>query len=153
MKKRFSKIVAVIAILMVLASAYAQGTISTTVVMRVSRMTQNAVVDAGEDLSMEVNIDGVVPAAYQWYFNNTAIEGADQKVYNIVNAQAEDAGTYRMDAFDAEGNMVVSMDIAARVIDDTVPQSGDNSIHAGYALAGMLVCACAVMILRRRIAA
>ena len=153
MKKRFAKIVAVIAVLMLLATACAQGTISTTVVMRVSRMTQNAVVDAGEDLSMEVNIDGIVPAGYQWYFNGTAIEGADQKVYNIVNAQVEDAGTYRMDAFDADGNMVVSMDIAARVIDDVVPQSGDNSVHAGYALAGMLVCACAVLFLRRRVTA
>ena len=42
-------------------------------------MTQNAVVDAGEDLSMEVNIEGVEPASYQWYFENTPIAGANQK--------------------------------------------------------------------------
>lgn len=151
MKMRFAKIIAVISVLMMLTAAYAQSTISTTVVMRVSRMTQRAVVDAGEDLSMEVNIEGVKPESYQWYFNGTAIDGADQKVYNIVNAQVEDAGTYRMDAYDAEGNMVVSMDIAARVIDDTVPQSGDSTMHAGIALMAMAACAAAVVVLRRKV--
>jgi len=150
---RFAKIFAVIVALMVLASACAQEMISTTVVMRVSRMTQNAVVDAGEDLSMEVNIEGVESAGYQWYFNGEAIEGANQKVYNIVNAQTEDTGVYRMDAFDAEGNMVVSMDISARVIDDTVPQSGDSSVHVGFALAGMAVCTVIALALRRRVTA
>lgn len=150
---RFAKIIAVIVALLMFSCAYAQNTISTTVVMRVSRMTQSAVVDAGEDLSMEVNIDGVKPAKYQWYFNGTAIEGADQKVYNIVNAQVENAGTYRMDAFDADGNMVVSMDIAARVIDDSVPQAGDNSIPVAFALMGMAVCAAAVLVLRRKVTA
>lgn len=148
---RFAKIIAVIAALMMLATAYAQSTISTTVVMRVSRMTQNAVVDAGEDLSMEVNIEGVEAEKYQWYFNGSAIEGADQKVYNIVNAQVEDAGTYRMDAFDAEGNMLVSMDIAARVIDGAVPQSGDSSMPVGIALVGMVICAATAVILRRKV--
>jgi len=156
--RRFSfiKVATVLVAMMMLVSAcaYAQSTISTTVVMRVSRMTQNAVVDAGEDLSMEVNIDGVEPAAYQWYFNDAAIEGANQKVYNIVNAAVEDAGTYRLDAFDADGRMVVSMDIAARVVDDVVPQSGDGSMSAGMALAGMMLCAGAAVILwRRRVAA
>ena len=154
--RRFIKIAAVLAAMMMLVSAcaYAQSTISTTVVMRVSRMTQNAVVDAGEDLSMEVNIDGVEPTAYQWYFNDAAIDGANQKVYNIVNAAVEDAGTYRLDAFDADGRMVVSMDIAARVVDDIVPQSGDGSMPVGMAFAGMAVCAAmAAVIWRRRVAA
>ena len=45
--------VAVLMALVLLAgSAFAEGVISTTVVMRVSRITQDAVVDAGEDLSM-----------------------------------------------------------------------------------------------------
>ena len=117
-------------------------------------MTQNAVVDAGEDLSMEVNIDGVVPASYQWYFNDAPIDGANQKVYSIVNAQAEDAGVYRMDAFDAEGRMVVSMDISARVIDKTVPKSGDASLPVEYALGAMGAAAAGlVLAMRRRTAA
>lgn len=153
MKKRLMKLITLMLAMMMLTGAQAQSTISTTVVMRVSRMTQSAVVDVGEDLSMEVNIGGVTPAQYQWYFNGTAIEGADQKVYNIVNATVEDAGTYRMDAFDENGNMVVSMDIAARVIDDTVPQSGDRSMPVGFALATMAACAALVAVLRRRVCA
>ena len=54
-------------------------------------------------------------------------------MYSIVNAQVEDSGLYRMDAFDENGAMVVSMDISARVIDATVPKSGDGSMSMGMA--------------------
>ena len=130
------RIAAWVAVMALLLGAYAlaDSVISTSVVMRVSHMTQNAVVDAGEDLSMEVNIDGVVPASYQWFFEDAAIEGANQKVYNIINAQVEDSGVYRMEAFDADGRMLVSMDISARVIGQDVPQSGDASMPVGVAV-------------------
>lgn len=113
--------------LAVLAGALAEG-ISTTVVMRVSRMTRSAIVNVGEDLSLEVNVDGVVPASYQWYFEDIAIPGANQRVYNIVNAQVEDSGVYRLEAFGDDGRMLVSMEISARVIDNTIPKSGDASL-------------------------
>ena len=57
----------------------------------------------GEDLSMEVNVEGVSPTSYQWYFEGVPIAGADQRVYNIVDATVEDAGVYRLDAFDGGG--------------------------------------------------
>ena len=87
MNRVLGRLAALVMAVMLLASvcAYGEGPISTTVVMRVSRMTQNAVVKAGEDLSIEVGIDGVEPAQYQWYFNDVPIEGASQKVFNIVN--------------------------------------------------------------------
>jgi len=146
------KIVGVIAVLVLLVSAcaLAEGVISTSVVMRVSRMTQNAVVDVGEDLSMEVNIDGVTPTSYQWFFEGEAIAGADQRVYSIVNAQVEDSGVYRLDAFDENGSMVVSMDISARVIDNTVPKSGDGSMPMGVAAAMFVAAAVALAIVFRR---
>ena len=153
MKRRLTKLAAILMIVLCTFSmcASAQESIRTTVVMRVSRMTQNAVVDVGEDLTIEVNIDGVTPDTYQWYFNEQPIDGADQKVLNIVNAQPENTGLYRLDAFDANGAMVVSMDIAARVVDKAeVPQSGDHSMPAGYALAGMAVCAAALAYALRR---
>jgi len=111
MKKYIKKICVLLAVLMLVMGAFAvaEGVISTTVVMRVSRMTQNAVVNAGEDLSMEINIDGVTPASYQWYYEGQEIAGANQKVYSIVNAQVEDSGVYRMDAFDADGSMPVGV--------------------------------------------
>ena len=155
MRIRVLKIVALMLLVLSLTvPAVAEQMISTTLVMRVSRMTQNAVVDAGEDLSMEVNIDGVTPASYQWYFNDVAINGANQKVYIIVNAAVEDTGIYRMDAFDANGRMLVSMDISARVVDKTVPKSGDASLPLEAALGAMGIAAIALMAaLRRRAAA
>ena len=138
MKKWTMRIVAVLTMLCFFASAsLAEGVLSTTVVMRVSRMPQDAIVHVGEDLSMEVLIDGVTASSYQWYFNDQPISGANQRVYNIVNAQVDDAGTYRLDAFGEDGRMVLSMDIAARVIDDTVPKSGDPLPGMGAALAVM----------------
>ena len=150
MNRRFAKIMALLVALLFVACAFAEGTVSTTVLMRVSRMTQNAVVNAGEDLSIEVSIDGVNPTRYQWYFNDAPIEGADQKVYNIVDAQPEDTGVYRLDAFDDAGSMLVSMDIVARVVDDTVPQSGDGSMPVGFAFAGFAVCGALLAVLIRR---
>lgn len=152
MNRKIKKVIAILAVLVMLLSAYAlaDGVISTQVVMRVSHMTQSAVVDAGEDLSMEINIDGVSPASYQWYFEGKAIDGANQKVYSIVNAQVEDSGVYRMDAFDAEGKMLVSMDISARVIDNSVPKSGDSSMPVGFAVAGFAAAALALAVVFRR---
>ena len=140
------------ALLLMLGSAVAEGVISTTVVMRVSHLTQDAVVDAGEDLSMEVNSDGVSPASYQWYFEGAPISGADQRVYNIVNAAVEDSGVYRMDAFDENGDMLLSMEIAARVIDDTVPKSGDSSLPVGAAFAVLAAASVALFVKLRRAA-
>ena len=156
MKKCLARLAVALVAIMLFASvcALADGTISTTVLMRVSRMTQNAVVNAGEDLSIEVSIDGVEPASYQWYFNDAPIEGANQKVYNIVNAQPEHTGVYRMDAFDENGAMLVSMDVSARVLEDEVPQAGDESLPVGMAMAGIAVCGAllAVLLRKRRMA-
>ena len=148
-RKWLAVLLAVLA-LAVSACAAAEGAISTTVVMRVSKMTQSAVVNAGEDLSMEVNIDGVAPSAYQWYYEDQLIPGATQKAYSIVNAQVEDSGVYRMDAFDADGRMLVSMDICARVIDDTIPQSGDASLPVGAAVAAFVLAAAVLALTLRR---
>lgn len=152
MNRVLARAAAIVLAVMLLASvcALAEGTISTTVLMRVSRMTQNAVVNAGEDLTIEVGIDGVEPAEYQWYFNDAPIEGANQKVYNIVNAQPENTGVYRMDAFDADGAMLVSMDVSARVLEDEVPQAGDGSLPVGFAVAGLALCGTLLAVLLRR---
>ena len=148
--RTLSLIAALVMALTAFSMAFAQEAISTTVTMRVSHLTQSAVVNAGEDLSIEVAIDGVTPDSFQWYFNDRPIEGADQKVLNIVNATPENAGIYRMDAFNEAGDMVVSMDIAARVVDNAVPQAGDDSVPVGAAMGGMAVCAAALIVLLRR---
>lgn len=130
--------------------AVAENRITTTVVMRVSRMTQNAVVNAGEDLSMEIDISGVEPESYRWYKDGAPIANADQKVYVISDAAVEDSGVYRMDAFDADGRMLVSIDINARVIDKNVPKSGDDSMPVIYAVAALLLAGTALALALRR---
>ena len=152
MNRVLGRLAALVMAIMLLASVCAcgEGQISTTVIMRVSRLTQNAVVKAGEDLSIEVGIDGVEPSEYQWYFNDVPVEGANQRVYNIVNARPEHTGVYRMDAFDANGKMLVSMDIAARVLEETVPQAGDSSMPVGVAFAAIALCGGLLAVLLRR---
>ena len=58
-----------------------------------------------------------------------------------------------MDAFDAEGKMVVSMDISARVIDKVVPKSGDASMPVQYVLCAMGAAAVTLVAALRRRAA
>lgn len=136
--------------LAVCAVGLAEGTISTKMIMRVSKITQKAVVNVGEDLSLEVSIEGVEPASYQWYFNDAPIEGADQNVCYLNNAQVEESGVYRIDAFDENGKMLVSMDVNVRVIDPTVPKSGDDSMPIGIAAAVFAMAAAALAITFRR---
>ena len=150
--KRYRKWIALLlaALLAAMCAGALAEEISTTVVMRVSRMTRNAIVNVGEDLSLEVNIDGVEPDTYQWYFQDEAIPGANQRVYNIVNAQVEDSGTYRLEAFGADGSMLVRMDISARVIDDTIPKSGDDSLPVGVAAGAFALAAAGMALTLRR---
>ena len=138
MRSRVLRIVSMMVLCLVLAVPFAcaDQTVTTSVVMRVSRMTQNAVVNAGEDLSMEISI-----------------AGANQKVYSILNASEEDTGVYRLDAFDEDGKMLVSMDIAARVIVDEVPKSGDASLPLNVVWMAMGVAAMLLIVSRRRAAA
>lgn len=150
MKMRVGKLWALLAALLLTMTATAEGVVSTTVVLRVSHMTQNAVVDVGEDLSMEVSIEGAAPETYQWYFNDSPIPGATQKVYSIVDAQTDDTGLYRMDAFDADGRMVVSMELSARVVDQTVPKAGDDSLPVSAAMAAVAAAAGVLTVMRRR---
>lgn len=138
-------------VIAVATSAYAA--VSTTIILRTSKVTQSAVVNVGEDLCMEVVLDGCEPDTYQWYFEGAPIANANHKVYNIVDAAVEDTGIYRMDAFDADGKMLVSMDINARVIDPTVPKSGDDSFPIEIAIGTLLLsCAALIFVNRRRTA-
>lgn len=143
-------------ILLLIASAQAANAsaIRTYLTFRVTTRAQSAVVNVGEDLQIEVGVDGVEPTAWQWYFNGQQLtQDADQRVYNIVNAQLEDAGLYRMQAYNGT-QMVLSVDVNVRVIDPTVlPPSGDDSLPVTAAFAVMALGLCALPVLykaRRR---
>lgn len=153
--KRFVIVIS-IATLLVFAVVGCCQAISANVVMKVSRTAQDSVVEVGEDLAIDVNIDGVEPSAYRWYFNDELIEGADQRVYSLYSAQVEDAGLYRMEAFDDTGRMLVSMEFSVRVIDNTMPKAGDDTLSlplvSGIALALAAVMAGLVIARNKRTA-
>lgn len=113
--------------------------LTATVVMKVSRTAQDSIINEGEDLSIDVQIDGVTPSSYLWYFNDAVIPGADERVYSIDAATVENAGTYRMEAYDEAGKMLLSMDFSVRVIEKTMPKSGDDTLGI---LSVTLVMAC-----------
>lgn len=146
--------VLLVTVLLFSVSSMADEAISAMVVMRVAKTTQHAVVNAGEDLILEVGISGEKPASYQWYFENVAIPGADSKAYTLENAKPEESGIYRVDAFSADGRMLVSMEIQARVIDTTLPKAGDDSlpvVYAYLALAAGVVLMGTLLYKRRRV--
>ena len=157
MSKRFARIISVVALItvMLIASVSTAQALSAGVVMTVSRTTQDSVVDEGESLTIDVQIDGVEPALYRWYFEDAMIEGASSRVYCIDSASPEDAGMYRVEAYSAEGKMLVTMEFSVRVIGKELPKSGDSTLGIGTLAAMMSLSAAAAagLIIRKRRAA
>ena len=131
---------AVAAVLMVVMLAICTNgalALSADVVMKVSRSAQDSIVNAGEDLTIDLVVDGVAPASYLWYFQDEPIPGANYAMYSIVSATPADAGIYRVDAFDAEGSMLLSMEFNVRVVENVLPKSGDATLDAWLLLTVM----------------
>lgn len=155
--KRLVRIAALFSLLaatLVAAAGSAQA-LSASVVMKVSRTAQDSVVNVGEDLTIDVDIEGVEPAMCRWFFEDELIYGADGCVLGIGSAALEDAGVYRMEAYDAEGAMLASMEFSVRVVDKELPKSGDDTLSMGAVAGGMTLCAAgltALMVRRRRAA-
>ena len=131
------------------------GSIRTYLTFRVTTPTQSSVVNVGQDLQIEVGIEGVEPTSYEWFFNDEKIlENGDQRIYNILNAQVEDAGIYRMQAYVNEA-MALSVDVNVRVIDTShLPDSGDESLPVVFAFgaAGIALAAMALLVRKRQAA-
>lgn len=132
--------------------SFAAQAISANVVMKTSKTAQDSIVNEGEDLSISVSLDDPSITAYRWYFNDEAISGAIYDNLDIMNAQTDDAGLYRMDAFDAEGRMVVSMEFNVRVIEKALPKAGDGTLSGGAvaAMAGGISCAIGFLVIRKK---
>lgn len=110
---------------MLCAAACAEGMITASVQVRASRSVYDSVIRTGEDIDMSVSIDGFTPTLCQWYFEDAPIEGANETTLHIESADTADTGMYRMDAMDADGKIRVSVDVAIRVVDYTIPKTGD----------------------------
>ncbi|MBQ3079715.1 MAG: immunoglobulin domain-containing protein [Clostridia bacterium] len=145
--------IAILIVGLISGAALAEGgAIRTYLTFRVTNRTQSAIANVGEDLQIEVGVDGVEPTAWQWYFEGEKIENnADERIYNIVNAQMEDAGLYTMQAYQGD-KMVLKVDVNVRVIDTTfIPASGDDSFPVyGAFIALGIASLMAVLAFRRR---
>lgn len=132
--------------------SFAAQAISANVVMKTSKTAQDSIVNEGEDLSISVSLDDPSITAYRWYFNDEAISGAVYDNLDIMNAQTDDAGLYRMDAFDADGRMVVSMEFNVRVIEKALPKAGDRTLSGGAvaAMAGGISCAIGFLVIKKK---
>lgn len=139
----------VLMMLFIAGSALAEtGAIRTYLTFRITTRTQSAVVNVGEDLQIEVGVDGVEPTSWQWYFKGEPItQDGDQRIYNLLNATGEDAGLYCLKAYKDDA-LVVSVDVNVRVIDAVVmPASGDGSMPVAYAFAALAMGLAALMLL------
>lgn len=157
MSTRIMRVAAVVILVavMLVAAAGSAFALSANVVMRVSRTAQDSIINVGEDLTIDVALDGVAPAMCRWYFGEELIEGADGNSLIIRNAALEDAGTYRYEAYNDSGVMLVSMEFAVRVIDKALPKSGDDTL--GLWLVGGMMALCvaggSTLVIRRKLAA
>lgn len=147
----------VLALIICTSCAFAEnGAVRTYLTFRITTQTQSAIVDVGEDLQIEVGVEGVQPTRYQWYFEGTPVrQNGNERVYNLVNAQIEDAGIYTMEAY--TGNtLALKVEVNVRVINPTViPASGDNSlpVEVAFAFAGAAVVMMAILLKKRRVQA
>ncbi len=64
-------------------------------------------VDQGSTVTFNVGVKGTPPLAYQWYLNNTPlisfgnVSGADTPTLRITGVQTNQAGTYRVEVYNA----------------------------------------------------
>jgi len=155
-RARFKIIITAVFLLMAVLSVQAEGAIRTYLTFRITTRTQSAIVNVGEDLQIEVGVEGVTPTHYQWYFEGEKLTvNGNERVYNLVNASLEDQGIYRMEAYTGD-KLQVMVEVNVRVIDPAeLPETGDGSVPVEYAIAAAAVLAAcaALLIVRRRRAA
>lgn len=144
----------ILAFVISFSSALAEtGAIRTYLTFRITTQTQSAIVDVGEDLQIEVGVEGVEPTRYQWYFEGKPIErNGNERIYNLLNAQMEDEGIYTMEAYTGD-KLALRVEVNVRVINPTViPASGDDSlpVEFAFAFAGAAVVMMAALLKKRR---
>ena len=66
-------------------------------------------VPAGKSFSLAVSPQGSAPFTYQWYFENSAIQGATGNPLTIANAQEVNEGLYRVGVFNSAGGITSSV--------------------------------------------
>lgn len=150
MRKRFLALIALM--LLIAGSAAAEGMITASVHVKASRNVYDSVIRTGEDVDMTVDIAGFTPTICQWYRSGEALEGENQSTLHISAADVSDTAVYRMDALDETGRVRVSADVALRVVDYTIPKTGDSRASRPLIAAMMAAAAAVGLIIRKKAA-
>lgn len=80
-------------------------TLSDVAAPAITLQPASASVPAGGEAFFWVTATGTPPVTYQWYFNGSAIAGANQALLAVANAQTEDAGSYSVSISNDAGSV------------------------------------------------
>lgn len=73
--------------------------------LRILKNPRNQSVQAGRSAAFSVSAVGPGPLTYQWFFNDTAIDGATDRKLFLEDVQAENAGTYSVHVSNPTGTL------------------------------------------------
>lgn len=71
----------------------------------ITAQPQDQSVGVGANASFSVTATGLPQATYQWYFNGTAIVGANGSTYALADAQTSNAGNYTVNVTNPAGSV------------------------------------------------
>lgn len=71
----------------------------------ITTQPQDASVAAGSAVLFATSVTGSAPMSYQWFFNGTAIPGANGPLLTLNNVNAGNAGTYQLEASNRENRV------------------------------------------------
>ena len=89
-------------------------------------------VGVGANVSFSITATGIPPPTYQWYFNGTAIAGANGSTYSLANAQTANAGNYTVTVSNVAGSATSrAATLAVSAPTTTVPTGGGGGGGGG----------------------
>jgi pectin methylesterase-like acyl-CoA thioesterase len=85
------------------------ATLTVIVPPSISVQPSNLAVNNSQPATFSVTASGVPALAYQWYYNNSLISGANSSTYNIASAAPANMGNYKVVITNAAGSITSSV--------------------------------------------